>query len=222
MIKNLMFAIALIGAPVLSDVTSEAEETSVEVETTSETVEEETSSSEEVIEIDSVDDDDLEEVLEESSWVPDWFTPEAIAIAITGLTYLGTILKLFSSYKSLKISHNLTLKKIQSSLGEYLSENVDSKIKEVMDEYLPNLIEASEKQSEVLKGLSKVLALSQENTPESRVAILEVIENLGTIESSVIEEAKETVETAKKELEEKKEELKNGLDEIVTNNVEIM
>ena len=58
----------------------------------------------------------------------------------------------------------------------------------------------------VLNSFSKILALSQENTPESRLAILELIQSIGNISNKVVEDAKnEIVNQIEEEQKENKE-----------------
>jgi len=211
MIKSLMFAIALIGAPAYA-AGEDVESTSVEIESTSEVVEA-TSEEDETFEIVDTEDD--------TSWVPKWFTGEAVAIFLVGLGYVGTMLKFVSSYKSLKISHSLTLTNVQNTLGTQISKVVNEKIGEVMDKYMPKLIEQSSKQAEVLKSFAEILVLQQENTPQSRVAILEVISKIGVVSTELVEESKQIIADAVAEIAVKKEELKTSCDEIVAANVEI-
>ena len=51
----------------------------------------------------------------------------------------------------------------------------------------------------VLNSFAKILALSQENTPESRLAILELIQSIGNVSTKIIENAKTEVENQIKE-----------------------
>ena len=62
---------------------------------------------------------------------------------------------------------------------------------------------------------AKILALSQENTPESRIAILNLISELGVVTKEIVDNAKVIVEDAVKQEEEKKEQVENQLNEII-------
>ena len=62
---------------------------------------------------------------------------------------------------------------------------------------------------------AKILALSQENTPESKVAILNLIEELGVVGKDLTDTAKEVVIESKELAEQAKEELDKKIDEIV-------
>ena len=74
---------------------------------------------------------------------------------------------------------------------------------------------------DVLETFAKILALSQENTPESRVAILELIQRLGNNTNGMIETIKETINTQEKEKEEKKQANDEKLNKIIDDGTSI-
>ena len=73
---------------------------------------------------------------------------------------------------------------------------------------------------EYSQAMAKVLALSQENTPESRVAILEVIQSLGMIDKNLIDQAKKVVSEEVEAKEEKKQAIVEQLEQIENKPVE--
>lgn len=71
-----------------------------------------------------------------------------------------------------------------------------------------------------LQTFAKILALSQENTATSRLAILELIEKMGTVDEQTISDAKESVETEVKNEQEKKQETLAKLESVENKPVE--
>ena len=74
-----------------------------------------------------------------------------------------------------------------------LGDKVDKSVQDNLATSIVAINKTIQRQNEVLALLAKVSALSQENTPESRVAILELISRLGVVDKGDIEKAKETI-----------------------------
>ena len=94
----------------------------------------------------------------------------------------------------------MTLENVLKNLSIQNAEEFDKEkniLVSTIIELITPLIEYSE-------AMAKVLALSQENTPESRVAILEIVQSLGTIDKDLVEKAKNVVVNETIEKEEKK------------------
>ena len=77
------------------------------------------------------------------------------------------------------------------------------------------MLATQEKTNEVLAIFSKIIALGQENTPESRVAILNLIEELGTVGKETLQATEEAIHEEVKAVEEHKAEVEAKLDEII-------
>ena len=88
-------------------------------------------------------------------------------------------------------------------------------MKKDIDAILPKVLKTQETTNEILSIFSKILALSQENTPESRVAILDLISKLGTTGQEVVDNAKEVIAEEQRLIEEHKDEINKKLDEII-------
>ena len=173
MIKELLLVSALIGTPVVMTETP-IEETPIVVDETTTTKDE---------------DFDWKE------WLEQWFTPQQVAMIMTWLTYITTIITLFYKFYRMAKDKNLTNENVKNLIMAELGDKVDKSVKEQITAIAIPLLQTSKNQEEVLKVLTKVMALSQENTPESRVAILNCISTLGVIDSQVVEQAKETIKT---------------------------
>ena len=145
-----------------------------------------------------------------------YLTPETITVCITVFSFLVALLKMVSVIKDLKTQKAMTMENLLKNLTilnaeEYEKEKQDL-VKTIIDLIQP-LLAYSE-------AMAKVLALSQENTPESRVAILEIIQSLGTIDANLIDKAKLLVAEQETEKEEKKQAKIERLEEIVNKPVE--
>jgi len=130
-----------------------------------------------------------------------YITPETITVCITLFSFLVALLKLVSVVKDLKTQKTMTMENLMKNLSVQNTEEFEKEKQDLM-KVIMDLIQPLLKYSEVM---AKVLALSQENTPESRVAILELIQSLGTIDANLIEQAKTLVAKQEVEKEEKKQ-----------------
>lgn len=160
---------------------------------------------------------EVEETKEEwfESFWKEYFNAEKIAMYMSWLAYIGTIIGLVIKLKKLKEANQLTLANVTDNLTVVIKQVASAEIKAQSEKFLPDLIKVQEKTNSLLSSVTKILALSQENTPESRVAILQVIENMGVVAKEVTETAKTVIEEEVKLIEEKKKETEDKLNEII-------
>lgn len=154
----------------------------------------------------------------ETGWdrfVKQYLTADKVAMYMSWVAYIGTIIGLVANINKLKKANNLTLKGVSDEVKKELRDNVGKEVKEQAERFLPAILATQEKTNEILKAFSKMMALSQQNTPESRVAILELIESLGTLGKEVTESAKTAIDEEVKAIEEHKEKIEDRLDEII-------
>lgn len=121
--------------------------------------------------------------------VKGYLTPETITVITTVILFLVALLKLVSVVKNLKEQHTLTMDNLLKLLSVQNKEEFD-KAKIDLNKSVVDLIEPI---IPYFKTFAKILALSQENTPESKVAILNLIEELGTIDANLVNEAKNVI-----------------------------
>lgn len=145
-----------------------------------------------------------------------YITPETITTCITVFTFLVALLKMVSVIIDLKKQNAMTMEKLLKNLSIQNAEEYE-KEKDAIINALITLIKPLIEYSE---AMAKVLALSQENTPESRVAILEVIQSLGMIDKNLIEQAKTIVDKEVTTNEEKKQAMVEQLEAIENKPVE--
>ena len=152
---------------------------------------------------------------ESKDWAKEIFSPSNIAMYFTWLAYIVTIIGLAANIKRLRQSNNLTLKNVSTDVKKVLNADIQNSVTEMFDKYLPTLVAAQEKSNKIMSIFAKILALSQENTPESRIAILDLIKELGVVEQELVTTAKQIVEDGQKAIEEHKESMNKQLDEII-------
>lgn len=145
-----------------------------------------------------------------------YLTPETITVCITVFSFLVALLKMVSVIKDLKTQKAMTMENLLKNLTILNAEEYEKEKQDLMKTII-DLIQPLLAYSE---AMAKVLALSQENTPESRVAILEIIQSLGTIDANLIDKAKLLVAEQETEKEEKKQAKIERLEEIVNKPVE--
>lgn len=205
-----------------------AEETTSEV---SETTSEEVSSIEEVTSSEVISSNEVSvtsetNVIEENKEkiedkLSEWFSPQVVALIMSLLGYIGTILGLANSLKKLKKEKNLTAQDVKEQVCAELEKVVSKQVVEKVATYFDSAEKMQKEIKDVLETFAKILALSQENTPESRVAILELIQRLGNNTNGMIETIKETINTQEKEKEEKKQANDEKLNKIIDDGTSI-
>lgn len=126
-------------------------------------------------------------------WLSKFFEPQQIAMIMTWITYIGTIIGLIAKCYSLAKQKTLTAENVKELIMKDLGDKIDESVANNLTSAILSINKTVKNQNEVLALLTKVMALSQENTPESRIAILELISRLGVIKEEEIEEMKETI-----------------------------
>ena len=175
----------------------------------------------EPIAVDVVPTDEVAETKTEkyTDWIDAYFSPEKVAMYVSWIAYIGTIVGLVANIKRLRQTNNLTLKNVSDEFRGLLSKTVGEEVAKRFDDIVPNVVKVQEQTNGILTIFSKVLALSQENTPESRVAILNLISELGVVNSNLIDTSKQAIadsiafaEESKKEIEKKIEKIEQAYD----------
>lgn len=216
--KILAVALLALSPTVLVDGVEESISTSEKVET-SESVSE--SISESVSETTSTEGDgklptDLEEAKDTiGEWLAKWFEPATVATILSWVTYLGTIVTLVWKLKQLKQTNNLTLDNVIKAVTEELKKVLPEEVSSQIEKYMPELRDSAQKQTEVMKAFCKILSLAQVNDANSRLAILDLIEQIGMIEKSEIDKARKAIEESEARKEEKKVETESKVEEII-------
>ena len=151
------------------------------------------------------DDNIMEEYIEDEEhfdfgeWMEKYFTAEMIATVMSVLTSLAVVLKLASSMKELAKKKAITTEEVCAKVVETLETTNKESVNKSINELIAPLQKQVGDITPVLNSFAKILALSQENTPESRLAILELIQSIGNVSAKIVENAKAEVENQIKE-----------------------
>ena len=157
----------------------------------------------------------IEEANPLDEFVKEYFSADKVAMYMSWIAYVGTIVGLVANVTKLKKANTLTLKNVSDEVQSKLKEVVGAEVGTQIQEFLPAIVATQRKTNDALTIFSKILALSQENSPEARVAILDLIAELGNVGKEIVDSAKEAIEKEVAEIEEKKEEIERRLDEII-------
>lgn len=149
------------------------------------------------------------------AFVKEYLSADKVAMYMSWIAYVGTIVGLVANVAKLKKANTLTLKNVSDEVQSKLKEVVGAEVGTQIQEFLPAIVATQRKTNDALTIFSKILALSQENSPEARVAILDLIAELGNVGKEIVDSAKEAIEKEVAEIEEKKEEIERRLDEII-------
>ena len=202
MILNLLLSVLAIGSMVgLSNEGEQSEQASEEVLTS------EVASSEEQVS------EEAQGVIDQATQVAEdilskWFSPDKVAMIISWVTYAGTIVILAIKLKNALSKEKVTMSEIRKAVLESIDGKVSESVKQCMEQYLDKAEKAEGQLTAVLSDFSKILALSQENSPEARIAILEIISRIGNAPAEIVEEAKKAVEAEGAKKQEAKDEVK--------------
>ncbi len=211
MIKTLL----LMGALTLAPLNTEGETTPPTQETTPTDPDTSTDDSkkEDTSKEDSTTTDDTKNEIKE--WLSKFFEPQQVAMIMTWITYIGTIIGLIAKCYSLAKQKTLTAESVKDLIMKDLGDKIDESVANQLTTAIVSLNKTAKNQNEVLALLTKVMALSQENTPESRIAILELISRLGVVKDEEIEEMKETINKQVEETKAVEEKTNESVDTII-------
>ena len=152
-----------------------------------------------------------EEVTEEEFDIGKWMEKTFTAEFFTNLGSIGVgifaLLKMYANNKSLTTSKILTPQEI----ADLVMKEINKKENNNFSQYVAPLTELVKTSISSSKDLAKIISLMIENTPQSRLAILEIIEKMGSVDTAVIEESKQKIYT---EIEEEKKEKEATIEEL--------
>lgn len=169
-----------------------SEETKVSEPTTEEKTSEETTVPEEKGDI--ADPNTEATDFDWKAWAQEWLSPQVLTTVTAVLTALVAVLKMVASLKSMAKSKQLTIEGVNDVVISNLKDCVSKEVADKIDAYMPEIVAYEKKSNEIMIAFSKILALAQENTPEARKAILEVIQELGILNEKTVDSAKKTIE----------------------------
>lgn len=157
----------------------------------------------------------VEEWFNWEEWLNKFLEPQTITLITTAIGGISVIIGLVANLKKMAREKQLSLESVQTTLRETLGEEIYEKVSGELAPYLSNVKTLIEKSTDVLSVLSRVLVLNQENTPQSKLAILKCIEDLGNIDNKVVEETKESIQKQEAKKIEEKEDAMKKIDKII-------
>lgn len=146
------------------------------------------------------------------TWLQMYLPATAVTAIMLAITLAVVAFRVIAFAKKLKKSKDANADEIAEKVLAIIKDN----FKDMADDTIKDLSEKVTEIKPVLDTFAKILALSQEDSPEARVAILNLISALG-----VSDEATKQAEDSKKELETKAEEEKKSKEETVKELTEI-
>lgn len=151
-----------------------------------------------------------------TEWAKGWFSPQTMATLASILTCIGVVVKCAGEIRRLAKDKQLTIEKIQELVLGQIKDNLPEDVANEFNKYLPALTEYAAKSNEILSTFAKILALSQENTAESRLAILELIEKMGVVSQELVQKAKDEVQSQKEDAAKKEEEKREAVQDVIS------
>ena len=124
-------------------------------------------------------------------------TPEMITSGLSLLIILLSIIKVHLLVKQIIKDKNVSVEDTCKKIENTIEKAKEKDVKQLVEPLSQDLV----KFTKTLETFAKVLCLQQENTPESRLAILECIKELGTISANLVDKTKQVVENEVAEIE---------------------
>lgn len=154
--------------------------------------------------------ENIEEEFDLGVWLEETFTAEFFTNLGSIAVGIFALLKMYGQNKTLTTSKILTPQEIADLVLKEMQKKENSNFAQ----YIAPLIELVKTNIASQKDLAKIISLMIENTPQSRLAILEIIEKMGSVDTAVIEESKQKIYTQIEEEKKEKEETIEELDNI--------
>jgi len=139
-----------------------------------------------------------------------YFTPETVTVIVSVITAVITVIKMAVTISKQAKVQVETAKEIAGACKKQAEDTAH----DIMENTLKPYIEELKVVKTSLQSFSKIFVLMQENTPEAKLAILKLVEELGTVEVKEIEETKQVILDQVKVEEEDKTEKLEILEEI--------
>ena len=149
-------------------------------------------------------------------WLKGWVDPQTLTTVTAIMGALVAVAKMASSIRKLSKDKQLTVDNVRDVVLSGIREQIPEDVKAEMDKYMPKLIESADMMNDVMSKFAKILALSQENTPESRIAILEIIQQMGVVTNGIIETAKAEIREKADEEAKKREERAQAVEGVIS------
>lgn len=231
MVKSLLIASALLIANPLLAEEIENEEEVVENNNNEEEVIENSENNEEEKEIVVVVDneegkvlideikEEITKLINENEWLKEIVaTCGWVYGTLGGASFVSLLIvvirAIYQAHKNKKIEQK-TLDDVEKAILKEVEVVIGKEVKGQIEKPIHELTNSLASVESMQNALSKIVALSQENSYSARLAILECIATLGIVDKKIIDEAREDIKEEQKEEEETKEKANEELDNII-------
>lgn len=155
------------------------------------------------------------EAFDWEAWLAELVSPQTLATFTAIVGALVSILKMVATTKRLAKEKAVTAEEVSKAVLEAIGKQVPAEIKAEMDKYAPLVESSCEKFDRTAAALSKIAVLSQQNTPEAKLAILSLVQELGSVGNETIEEAKKAIEAKAAEEREAEKAKESAVEEVI-------
>lgn len=155
------------------------------------------------------------EAFDWEAWLSDFASPQTLATITAIIGALVSILKMVATTKRLAKEKAVTAEEVSKAVLEAIGKRVPAEIKAEMDKYAPIVQASCEKFDRTAAALSKIAVLSQQDTPEAKLAILSLVQELGSVGNETIEEAKKAIEAKAAEEREAEKAKESAVEEVI-------
>lgn len=205
MIRNLLLSIALISAPVAF---TSVEEPATEIPSVEEPVTSEVTS-------------DVEDEKEHFD-ISKWLTPTLIAAITQVVTVLTVVIKMANDLKNLRKENHFSAQEMYNGVKAVIEPEVKKGVEKATVELLEPLYAKVDEITPILEVLVKMMVLLQEDTPESRLAALDLIGELGRVSAQQIEKSKKVIIDEVEAEQAKEQRIKSTIAEVAEKQVALM
>lgn len=155
------------------------------------------------------------EAFDWEAWLSDFASPQTLATITAIIGALVSILKMVATTKRLAKEKAVTAEEVSKAVLEAIGKRVPAEIKAEMGKYAPIVQASCEKFDRTAAALSKIAVLSQQDTPEAKLAILSLVQELGSVGNETIEEAKKAIEAKAAEEREAEKAKESAVEEVI-------
>jgi len=162
---------------------------------------------------------EIEQLIQDNAWLQDIIKSVGIVYGAVGggslITLIGVVIRtVYTSIKSKKVSKE-TLSSVKGAILDELQATVGNEITQKIEQPINELTKTIANLEKMQSILGKIVALSQEDSYGSRLAILEAIATLNVVEPNIIETAKVEIEKEQTKEIETKEKAHDNLETII-------
>lgn len=153
----------------------------------------------------NVDVEVIKEVLSEE--LAKVFNAETVALIISIVGYIGVAIKLIYDATKAKRTATLTAREVKDAVLKEIESNIEKGIATQVNTKLLEVVKSLDKFDKILEVIAEVSVLQQQDTPESKLAIVECIKKIGAVQSDLTTSTTQIIEEQVKIEQENKEQV---------------